>query len=166
MSNNPQLTQLVESKKFSYFIISVILLNAVLIGVELSYVTPLIYYVQKACLVIFIIEIFLRWFGRRSTQSYVNDWWNWFDIIIVLISFLPQGNPENVGIYTAFRVIRVFRVLRLFKVFPNMGRMALVLARSLKALTQAIFLLLIFMYLYALVGVIMYVEYYHWGHCE
>ncbi len=156
MSNYPRLTQLVESKKFSYFIISVILLNAVLIGIELTYVTPLIFFAQKTCLVIFIIEIFLRWFGRRSTQSYVSDWWNWFDIAIVLISFLPQGNPDNVGIYTAFRVIRVFRVLRLFKVFPNMGRMALVLARSLSALTQAIFLLLIFMYLYALVGVILF----------
>jgi len=156
MSNNPRLISLVESKRFSYFIIFVILLNAVLVGVELTYVNPVIYYLQKACLTIFIIEIFVRWFGKRSAKAYVEDWWNWFDIAIVLISLLPQGNPNDVGIYTAFRVIRVFRVLRLFKVFPNMGRMALVLARSLTALTQAIFLLMIFMYLYALIGVILF----------
>ena len=153
MNNNSPLTQLVESKLFSYFIISVILLNAVLIGIELSFITPQIYFLQKACLTIFVVEIFMRWFGRRTTDAYIKDWWNWFDIIIVLISFLPQGHPENVGIYSAFRVIRVFRVLRLFKVFPNLGRMALVLARSLVALTQAIFLLMIFMYLYALIGI-------------
>ena len=158
MKANTPLVQLVESKKFSYFIISVILVNAVLIGIELTFINPLIYYVQKACLVIFVVEIFLRWFGRRSTDSYIKDWWNWFDIIIVLISLLPQGNPNDVGIYTAFRVIRVFRVLRLFKVFPSMGRMALVLVKSLSALTQAIFFLLIFMYLYALVGVIAFKE--------
>ena len=156
MSKQPQLTQIVESKQFSYFIITVIIFNAVLVGVELTHLTPTVYVLQKSCLVIFIIEIFMRWFGKRSTQAYVKDWWNWFDIAIVLISLLPQGNPEDVGIYTAFRVLRVFRVLRLFKVFPNMGRMALVLFKSLRALVQAIFLLMIFMYLYALMGVILF----------
>ena len=156
MSNNPRLTRLVESKQFSYFIIIIILINAVFVGIELTNPSPVVVYIQKTCLAIFVIEIFLRWFGRRSVETYVRDWWNWFDIIIVLISFLPQGHPDNVEVYTAFRVIRVFRVLRLFKVFPNMGRMALVLARSLTALTQAIFLLLIFMYIYALIGVIMF----------
>jgi len=156
MSNHPQLTKLVESKQFSYFIIIVILLNAILVGVELTNMTPLVYCLQKIFLVIFIIEIFFRWFGRKTTKSYVSDWWNWFDIIIVLISLLPQGNPDHVGIYTSFRVLRIFRVLRLFKVFPNMGRMALVLAKSLSALTQAIFLLMVFMYLYALIGVILF----------
>jgi len=158
MSSHPKLVRLVESRMFSYFIITVILINAVLIGIELTHPDPIIYLVQKTCLGIFIIEIFLRWFGRRSTQAYVHDWWNWFDIAIVLISFLPQGNMNDIEVYTAFRVIRVFRVLRLFKVFPNMGRMALVLARSLTALTQAIFLLMIFMYLYALIGVILFRE--------
>ena len=144
MSNHPRLTQLVESKQFSYFIITIILLNAILVGLELTYANNYIFYLQKACLIIFIVEIFMRWFGKRSKEAYINDWWNWIDIAIVLISLLPQGNPNDVGIYTAFRIIRVFRVLRLFKVFPNMGRMALVLARSLSALTQAIFLLMIF----------------------
>jgi voltage-gated sodium channel len=154
--NNPRLVKLVESKKFSYFIISVILLNAILIGVEITHVTPTIYYIQKTCLFIFIIEIFLRWFGRVSTKKYINDWWNWFDIFIILISLLPQTHPDSVGIYSAFRIIRVFRVLRLFKVFPSMGRMILVLVRSLQSIVQAIFLLFIFMYLYGLVGVIMF----------
>lgn len=156
MKNHPPLVQLVESKQFSYFIISVILLNAFLIGVELTEMTPTIYYIQKACLFIFIVEIFLRWFGRVSTKTYVNDWWNWFDIVIVLISLLPQTQHDSVGIYSAFRIIRVFRVLRLFKVFPNMSRMSLVLFKSLKSIIQAIFLLFIFMYLYALIGVILF----------
>ena len=156
MHNNVQLVKLVESKQFSYFIISVILVNAFLIGVQLTYSTPTIYYIQRTCLFIFIAEIFLRWFGRVSTKTYINDWWNWFDIVIVLISLLPQTHPDSVGIYSAFRIIRVFRVLRLFKVFPSMGRMALVLFRSLTSIVQAIFLLFIFMYLYGLVGVIVF----------
>ena len=156
MSNFPRLTRLVESKEFSYFIITIILINAFFVGVELTHFTPTVYYLQKTCLVIFIIEIFMRWFGRRTTSDYVSDWWNWFDIAIVLISLLPQGNPHDVGIYSAFRIVRVFRVLRLFKVFPSMGKMSLVLFRSMKALSQAIFLLFIFMYLYALFGVILF----------
>lgn len=158
MAKYPRLNQLVESEKFSYFIITIILLNAILVGFELTQMTPTIYLLQKTCLAIFIVEIFMRWFGKSSTKSYVADWWNWFDIAIVLISLLPQGNPDNVGIYTAFRVIRVFRILRLFKVFPNLGRMAVVLARSLQSIMQAIFLLMIFMYLYALIGVILFRE--------
>jgi len=108
MSKYPRLTRLVESREFSYFIITIILINAVFVGIELSNPSLVVIFIQKSCLAIFVIEIFLRWFGRRSVETYVRDWWNWFDIIIVLISFLPQGHPDNVEVYTAFRVIPIW----------------------------------------------------------
>lgn len=54
---------------------------------------------------------------------------------------------------TAFRLIRFVRVLRLMKVFPEVTKIVNVLMKSLASLGSALFLFLVVMYLYALIGV-------------
>jgi voltage-gated sodium channel len=151
-----RISKLVKSNTFMYTITVVIIINAILIGVELSYDEGLVPFLQNLCITIFIIEIALRWIGKDSVKDYVKNGWNWFDIIIVGVSLIPPNIFEQGEVISAFRVIRVFRVFRLLKAFPSIGLMARVLIKSVTSLLQAIGFLLIFMYLYALIGVILF----------
>jgi voltage-gated sodium channel len=151
-----RISKLVKTNAFAYSITVVIIINAVLIGVELSYNEGLVPFLQNLCIIIFILEIILRWIGKNTVKEYLKNGWNWFDIIIVGISLIPTNMFEEAEIISAFRVIRVFRVFRLLKAFPNIGIMARVLFKSITSLVQAIGFLLIFMYLYALIGVILF----------
>ena len=80
------LNKIAHSNWFSNFITVIIIINAVLIGVQTEVHSAIINNIQSTILGIFILEILIRWFGRDSTEEYVNNYWNWFDIIIVLIA--------------------------------------------------------------------------------
>lgn len=165
----PIFQKIVKSNTFSFTIFIIIILNAILVGVELTNKSDWIQRLQEACIIVFLFEIAIRWLGRESLESYVKDGWNWFDIIIVLISIMPYLFPQLLQLESAhdpgskyyllsstFRIMRVFRVLRLLKIYPNLGIMAAVLVKSMASIFQAILFLLIFMYLYALIGVVLF----------
>jgi voltage-gated sodium channel len=72
----PKIKKLVLSKKFELFISSIILINCILIGVETYFSTPLISKIQNICLIIFVVEISMRFLARDSTTSFFKDPWN------------------------------------------------------------------------------------------
>ena len=109
--------------------------------------------IQHGILGVFILEIFIRWFGRESTQDYVNNYWNWFDVTIVIIALIPPSIFPDGAALSALRVARVFRVIRMFKAFPELQLLVRVLLRSFKSVYFACLLLLVFMYMYAVIGV-------------
>lgn len=152
------ISKIVKSNYFAYFITIVIVINAILVGFEITYNNnSIISAFQSICLIIFIFEISFRWIAKDSVLEYFKNSWNWFDIIIVGISVIHQFiYVEDTSVLSAFRIIRIFRVLRLLKAFPNIGLMARVLMKSLSSLLQAVSFLLIFMYLYSLIGIILF----------
>ena len=151
-----RISKLVKSNSFTFVVTLVIIINAILIGFELSYTNIVISAIQNFCIFFFIVEIIIRWIGKDSASAYFRNGWNWFDIIVVGISLIPPNLFEEVEVVSALRVLRVFRVFRLLKALPNVGLMARVLFKSIGSLLQAIAFLLIFMYLYALIGVILF----------
>lgn len=151
-----KINKLLKSDVFAIVVTSVIIVNAILVGLELTFNNSLIAAIQNFCIFFFVTEIVFRWIGKDSIFEYLKNGWNWFDIIIVGISLVPANCFQETGLVSAFRVLRVFRVLRLLKAFPNIGLMARVLLKSVSSLIQAIAFLLIFMYLYALIGVILF----------
>ena len=150
------LKRVVHSSWFSQLIIVVIMLNAILIGVQTSIDNHWVNLVQRILLIIFVIEIPLRWFGKDSVKEYVTNYWNWFDILIVGLALIPESLLGDASAISTLRVFRVFRVLRLFKVFPELQLMIRVLVRSIKSVFYAGFLLVIFMYIYAVLGVLLF----------
>ena len=82
---------IVEAKFFEYFIIIVILLNCGLIGVETYFTTPLIKTIQFIALIIFILEIAIRYTASKTTLDYFKDAWNVFDLSIVAICLVPES---------------------------------------------------------------------------
>jgi len=151
-----KINYLVNSLAFALWINLIIVINATLIGIETYYTSTLIIYTQRVILGIFTLEIALRFIGRTSTKDYFSDGWNLFDIVIVSVSYIPDSLFENSAALSVFRIMRVFRVLRLVKTLPELKVIVSVLLKSLKSLGYTFILLFIFMYMYAIMGVILF----------
>ena len=145
-----------NTTKFNYFMMAIIILNAALIGFQTSFDNLIIDRIQISILYIFVFEIIIRWIGRKTLKEYFSNPWNWFDLFIVGISLVPNSFIEDAEIISVFRVIRVFRLLRLFKAFPELQNMIKVLFKGALSLSYATVLMFIFMYIYAIIGVILF----------
>lgn len=150
------LHKVVNSKVFTNTILFIILLNSILIGIQVTMNTPIIDYIQKSILFIFTVEIIVRWLGRSTVKAFVKDPWNWFDSFLVVVSLLPNSIFTDASTLSALRVLRVLRVLRLLKVIPELQIMVRVLVKSISSVIYALLLLLIFMYIYSIIGVILF----------
>ena len=96
---------------------------------------------------IFIVELLIRSHGTK----FFSDGWNNFDFVIIVISLAPSSGAFNV-----FRVFRVFRALRLVSSMPEMQRMVEAMMRSLRGIAAISWLLCIVVYVYSVMGTILF----------
>lgn len=144
---------LVQNKVFELIITGIILLNSVLIGVETYHTSETISLVQQTILYIFTFEIIVRFIAAKDVKSFFQDGWNVFDLTLVLIGYIPETLVANGSMMMALRVLRVFRVLRLLRSTKELKLIVTVLLKSMSAMFYNLVLFLIFVYLYAIIGV-------------
>lgn len=143
-------------RSFDIFITIVILVNSFLIGVQTMHNNPTIEAVQTVILYIFTFECVLRYFAAGSLKAYLSSAWNVFDLVLVLIGWIPTSIAGSGSSAMALRVLRVFRVLRLLRAAKEIKLIISVLVKSMKSLLYNGILFLIFMYLFAVAGVSMF----------
>ncbi|GAA0362365.1 hypothetical protein GCM10009092_28410 [Bowmanella denitrificans] len=140
------LIQLVESRWFSNSIVALILFNAVTLGLETTAFgqanIAALHMVDTVILCVFTLELLLKLVAYR--QQFFRGGWNWFDLIIVLLSWLPTSGPLAV-----LRAFRILRVLRLFSVVPQMRRVIGALGHSLPGMASVVGVLGIIFYVSA-----------------
>ncbi len=146
----------VYGKPFDVFITIVILVNAFLIGVQTTEQNATVDAIQRVILWIFTIECLLRYIAAGNLRDYLRSSWNVFDLLLVIIGWIPPTIAGNGATMMALRVLRVFRVLRLLRTASEIKLIISVLIRSLKSLVYNGLLFLIFMYLFAVAGVSMF----------
>jgi voltage-gated sodium channel len=156
MFNKENIKSIVHSLFFERFITIVILVNSILVGVETAYQIDIIKIVQASCLIIFVIEISMRFIARDSIKSFFKDGWNIFDLVIVIISLIPENISAESGLVSSFRVLRIFRVLRLLRASPEIRLIVSVLIKSIKSLWYNAMVYVIFCYLFTLIGVVLF----------
>ena len=154
---NKFLYNLKESRIFQFVVISIIILNAITIGVntyELSDFTRLaINYLDYSITIFFVIEIIIRFVGEPKKLQFFKSGWNVFDTIIVLISLIPIPNNSS---FLLLRLLRVFRVLRIISVVPELKKIIEALLTSIKRVFYVGLLLFIILYIYATIGSILF----------
>jgi len=141
------------NKVFELCITAIIIVNSVLIGVETYINSEPIRIIQQIILYIFTFEIITRFIAAKDVKSFFTDGWNIFDLTLVLIGYIPDSLFENSSSIMALRVVRVFRVLRLLRSAKELKLIINVLIRSMSSMLYNLILFLIFVYLYAIVGV-------------
>ncbi len=145
--------KLTEAKWFDLSITTIIIINSLLIGVETYVTNDIITLIQNVILGIFTFEIILRFIAADSIKEFFKGGWNNFDLILVLIGYIPTSMIANASMLMALRVLRVFRVLRLLRAAKEIKIMITVLIKSMSALFYNIVLFVIFVYLFAIIGV-------------
>lgn len=145
--------KLTEAKWFDLSITTIIIINSLLIGVETYVTNDIITLIQNVILGIFTLEIILRFIAADSIKEFFKGGWNNFDLILVLIGYIPTSIIANASMLMALRVLRVFRVLRLLRAAKEIKIMITVLIKSMSALFYNIVLFVIFVYLFAIIGV-------------
>lgn len=157
MPNIRQICRVVTTNKwFELGITIVIILNSILIGIELSYENTAIKTTQSIILAIFTLEIIMRFIAADSIKSFFKDGWNNFDLSLVLLGYIPESIFGEGSAMMALRVLRVFRVLRLLRSAKEIKLIVTVFVKSMKTLFYNVVLFVIFVYLFAIVGVLLF----------
>ncbi len=134
----------VESKKVQGFVIAVILLNALILGLETSksamesFGTVLIV-IDKLCLGIFIVELVVKMIAYRA--SFWRSGWNLFDFFVITVALVPGA-----GVWAVLRSLRVLRVLRLLSAIPSLKKVVAAFIHSIPGLSGVMAVMAIFFY--------------------
>ncbi|GAB3849197.1 ion transporter [Nesterenkonia populi] len=145
-----RLGEWVESSPVQRLVILVILVNAVVLGLETSpemmdAVGPVLVTIDVICLAIFVVEIALKLlaFGWR----FFRDPWNVFDFLVVGAALVPAGEGFEV-----LRTLRVLRVLRLISQLPQLRKVVGALLAAIPGILSTGLLLGIIFYVAAVMA--------------
>ena len=144
----------IESTNVTYFIMGVIVINAITLGMQTS--TQLVadygvflHLLDQVALGIFCLELSIKMFvyGRRF---FLNPW-NVFDFIIVSISLIPAS-----GTLSILRVLRILRILRLISMLPQLRLVVESLLKAVPGIASIAGLLAILYYMFAVIATSMF----------
>lgn len=141
---------LVEHERFQTIVISVIVANAVLLGLETSRslidaTGPILPVLDHAMLTFFVAELVLRLYAHGP--RFFRDPWNVFDLIVVGISVLPVAGP-----FVVLRALRILRVLRLVSAVPSLRRVVAGLLAAVPGMASVGALLALVIYVSAVIA--------------
>jgi voltage-gated sodium channel len=151
--------RIADSPSFQAFIFGVIVLNAITLGLGTYDFSPevesALNVLDEVFLGIFVVELAIRItaFGRRP-QDFFKDGWNVFDFVVIALAFVPWLR-DNI---TLLRLARLLRVVRLVSVMPDLRILLRAMARSLPPIRSLVLLTVLLMYIYGMVGWILFHE--------
>ena len=141
----------VESPGPRNFIIGLIIINAIILGIETSdrvmdsQAGPWLLLANALILGVFVVEIGLKLFAMGP--RFFRSGWNLFDFFVVAISLVPASGPFQI-----LRALRVLRVLRLLSQVPKLRQIIESLLRALPGMGWTALLLVLVFYVFAVMG--------------
>jgi voltage-gated sodium channel len=140
----------IESPALRRLITVLILINAVVLGVETSDVArarfgPVLLWLNQGVLAVFVAELVIKLvaFGPRFFRS----GWNVFDFLIVAIALVPASGPLQI-----LRSLRILRVLRLLSTVQRLRMLVDSLLQALPGIGWTAALLLMMFYVFGVMG--------------
>jgi voltage-gated sodium channel len=127
-----RLKMFIENITIQRILLALILINAIILGLETSpevmtTVGPFLMALDKTILAVFVIELTIRLLVHRF--DFFKDGWNVFDFIVVGIALVPASGP-----FAVLRALRVLRVLRVLTFVPSMRKIVGALIKSLNGM--------------------------------
>nr|MCU0775994.1 ion transporter [Ideonella sp.] len=145
-----RLTTLIEDSRVQRVILLLILVNAVILGLETSpsvmaSAGPVLTALDQAILAVFVVEIAARLFVHRA--AFFRDPWSVFDFAVVAIALVPASGP-----FAVLRALRVLRVLRVLTIVPSMRRVVGGLLAAIPGLGSIAAVLALIFYVFAVIA--------------
>jgi voltage-gated sodium channel len=143
-----RLYALLEKRGMQRAVILVIVINAVVLGLETvpgvnDRFGHILSHVDRLCLAIFVIELTMA-MTAMGVSRFFRDPWRVFDFIVVGIALVPAT-----GAFSVLRSLRILRVLRLISAAPQMRSVVSALLAAIPGLSSIFFLLLLVFYVSA-----------------
>ncbi|WP_200387200.1 ion transporter [Thiocapsa imhoffii] len=140
----------IESRRVQRFILTLIVINAVTLGLETSATMTarygdVLYVIDRMILGVFVIEILIKLYAQRL--DFFRRSWNVFDFIVIGIALIPASGPLAV-----LRALRVLRVLRLASVHPRLRFVVEALLKAIPGITSIAGLMLLVFYVAAVIA--------------
>jgi voltage-gated sodium channel len=153
-----RLQVLVASSRFQRAVLVVILVGAIVVGLEtdrglMERHGTLLKTIDWVVIGLFALEAALKMaqHGKRPYR-YFREPWNLFDFTILVVCLLPVG-----GHFAAvLRLMRVLRALRLVSALPRLQILVSALFKSMPSMGYVGLLLLLLFYIYAVTGVVLF----------
>ncbi|MGE4428557.1 MAG: ion transporter, partial [Solirubrobacteraceae bacterium] len=157
---------LAGSARFDAAILVVIVVNAVVLGLE-TYPSvaddagATLSRLNDVFLGIFVVELLIRMVGavdpdgpRATVRRFVANRWNVFDFIVVVASFMP-GLRENA---TLLRLLRLARIVRVVRFLPDLQVIFGAVLRSLPGVAGLAVMTALLIYVYGMVGWVIFAD--------
>lgn len=153
-----RLAERVESAPVTRTIVAVILVNAVLMGLEthaplMASHGDLIHALDKVCLAIFVVELVVKLVAYGLT--FWRNGWRIFDFLVVAVALVPGAGP-----WAVLRSLRVLRVLRLLTIIPSLRRVVAAFLHAIPGLMGVIAVMVIIFYTGGVLATTLYSESY------
>jgi voltage-gated sodium channel len=145
-----RLRRFIEDSRVQRLIIILIVVNAILLGLEtwsaaMAFAGDLIRLADRLILSVFVAEIAVRLYVYR--RRFWRDPWSVFDFLVVSIALVPAT-----GQLAVLRALRVLRVLRLMTMVPSMRRVVGALLAAIPGLGSIVLVLAIIYYVFAVIA--------------
>ncbi|MBD2864611.1 ion transporter [Paenibacillus oceani] len=147
----------IHGKAFTSIILTVVFLNAIVIGLQ-SYPQvnaaygSLLQSLDLVFLMIFTVEVILKVFVDRT--NYFKDGWNVFDFIVVAASLLFISSP----FVSVLRILRVLRILKTISSIRSLRRIIISLFMAIPTIGSIALLMIIVFYIYGVIGATFFAE--------
>ncbi len=148
------LARLVDGQRFNSVIATVIVANAIVLGLE-TY--PAVVSAHGSTLTrlnaifygVFLVELILRFASyRRRPADFFRSGWNVFDLVVIGGVLIP-GVREQAQL---LRLLRLARVARLVRFLPDVRVLVLTVTKSIPSLFSMVVLIFLLMFVYGMVG--------------
>jgi len=143
--------KLVEGKNFDFLIMSLICMDAVILGLMTSdamnrFFEGGLFILDRLFMAIFIIEMIMKIFAFG--KKFFKSGWNVFDFAVIAISSVPFASW-----FIIFRTFRLFRLLRYVNKFTRLKQMINAFLALLPNFMAMLLVMAVFFYVFAIMAV-------------
>lgn len=152
------LARLVDADAFQLVISSVIVLNAIVLGME-TYPTlqdsmgSTLVLLNDIFYIVFLIELILRIlsYGRKP-WNFLRSGWNVFDLIVIGGALIPYLRAEA----QILRLLRLARVIRLMRFLPDARVLVSTMGKAIPSVFSMLVFTVLILFVYGIIGWSMY----------
>ena len=152
------LARLVDSDRFQLFISGIIVLNAIVLGIE-TYVSvdsptfTLLMRLNDAFYIVFLIELILRMVSYfPKPLNFFRSGWNIFDFVVIGGALVPAIRAQA----EVLRLLRLARIVRLLRFLPDSRVLIATLSKAFPSVFSMSVLVLLILFIYGMIGVVLF----------
>lgn len=152
------LARLVDADAFQLVISSVIVLNAIVLGMETypalqDSMGSTLVLLNDIFYIVFLIELILRIlsYGRKP-WNFLRSGWNVFDLIVIGGALIPYLRAEA----QILRLLRLARVIRLMRFLPDARVLVSTMGKAIPSVFSMLVFTVLILFVYGIIGWSMY----------